>query len=50
MYLHREAKPGVLWPDMHLAANRAMFEHLKKGGLLKGDVEEMIAVSNLKKN
>ncbi|CAH0625532.1 unnamed protein product [Chrysodeixis includens] len=38
----REAKPGVLWPDMHLAANRAMLEHLKKGGLLKGDVEEMI--------
>ncbi|XP_026730893.1 xaa-Pro dipeptidase isoform X2 [Trichoplusia ni] len=38
----REAKPGVLWPDMHLLANRTMLEHLKKGGLLKGDVEEMI--------
>ncbi|XP_041981280.1 xaa-Pro dipeptidase [Aricia agestis] len=38
----REAKPGVLWPDMHLTANRAMLEHLKKGGLLKGDVESMI--------
>ncbi|CAH0400066.1 unnamed protein product [Chilo suppressalis] len=38
----REAKPGVLWTDMHLLANRAMLEHLKQGGLLKGDVEEMI--------
>ncbi|CAH0727092.1 unnamed protein product, partial [Brenthis ino] len=38
----REAKPGVLWPDMHLTANRAMLEHLKQGGLLKGDVEKMI--------
>jgi len=39
----REAKPGVLWTDMHLAANRAMLEHLKKGGLLQGDIEDMIA-------
>ncbi|KAL0829227.1 hypothetical protein ABMA28_004054 [Loxostege sticticalis] len=38
----KEAKPGVMWTDMHLTANRAMLEHLKKGGLLKGDVEEMI--------
>nr|XP_049700229.1 xaa-Pro dipeptidase isoform X1 [Helicoverpa armigera] len=38
----REAKPGVLWTDMHLAANRAMLEHLKKGGLLIGEVNEMI--------
>ncbi|XP_052742195.1 xaa-Pro dipeptidase [Bicyclus anynana] len=38
----REAKPGVLWSDMHLAANRAMLEHLKKGNLLKGDVADMI--------
>lgn len=34
-----------MWTDMHLTANRAMLEHLKKGGLLKGDVEEMIKVS-----
>ncbi|KAJ8719684.1 hypothetical protein PYW08_011859 [Mythimna loreyi] len=39
----REAKPGVLWTDMHLAANRAMLDHLKKGGLLVGNVEDMIA-------
>ncbi|CAH2090434.1 unnamed protein product [Euphydryas editha] len=38
----KEAKPGVMWPDMHLTANRAMLQHLKEGNLLKGDVEEMI--------
>lgn len=43
-HINREAKPGVLWPDMHLTANRAMLEHLKQGGLLKGDVEKMIEV------
>ncbi|KAI8432302.1 hypothetical protein MSG28_004722 [Choristoneura fumiferana] len=36
------AKPGVMWDEMHLVANRAMLEHLKKGGLLNGDVEDMI--------
>lgn len=36
------AKPGVLWTDMHLLANRVMLEALKKGGLLQGDVEDMI--------
>ncbi|XP_061376800.1 xaa-Pro dipeptidase [Danaus plexippus] len=39
----RQGKPGVKWTDMHLAANRAMLEHLKRGGLLKGEVEKMIA-------
>ncbi|XP_013194962.1 xaa-Pro dipeptidase [Amyelois transitella] len=38
----REAKPGVMWHDMHLLANRVMLDHLKKGGLLKGDVNQMI--------
>ncbi|XP_050677461.1 xaa-Pro dipeptidase [Leptidea sinapis] len=38
----REATPGVKWTDMHLTANRAMLQHLKEGGLLKGDVEDMI--------
>ncbi|XP_022119011.2 xaa-Pro dipeptidase [Pieris rapae] len=38
----REAKPGVLWTDMHLTANRSMLQHLKDGGLLFGNVEEMI--------
>ncbi|XP_051159697.1 xaa-Pro dipeptidase isoform X3 [Leptopilina boulardi] len=39
----REAKPGVLWTDMHLLANREMLQALKNGGLLIGDVNEMIA-------
>ncbi|KAJ3639276.1 hypothetical protein Zmor_002641 [Zophobas morio] len=38
----RAAKPGVSWGDMHLLANRTLVEELKKGGLLKGDVDAMI--------
>lgn len=38
----REAKPGVLWDKLHLTANIAMLEHLKAGGLLTGEVNEMI--------
>ncbi|KAJ2951462.1 hypothetical protein O0L34_g13614 [Tuta absoluta] len=38
----REAKPGAMWTEMHLVANRAMLQHLKEGGLLKGNVEDMI--------
>ncbi|KAL6265643.1 hypothetical protein P5V15_002436 [Pogonomyrmex californicus] len=36
------AKPGVAWTDMHLLANRVMLTSLKEGGLLIGDVEDMI--------
>lgn len=36
------AKPGVGWPDMHVLANRTLLEELKKGGLLKGDVDAMV--------
>lgn len=36
------AKPGVAWPDMHRLAVKVLLENLKKGGLLKGDVDEMI--------
>jgi hypothetical protein len=36
-------KPGVSWPDMHLLANRTILGHLKAGGLLVGEVEEMMA-------
>ncbi|XP_028049802.1 xaa-Pro dipeptidase isoform X2 [Monomorium pharaonis] len=38
------AKPGVSWTDMHLLANRVMLTSLKEGGLLVGDVEDMIRV------
>ncbi|CAL8096915.1 unnamed protein product [Orchesella dallaii] len=36
------AKPGVSWVDMHVLANRTMLSTLKDGGLLQGDVEEMM--------
>ncbi|KAM7536409.1 hypothetical protein Aperf_G00000082922 [Anoplocephala perfoliata] len=35
-------RPGVSWVEMHKQAERAMLEHLKKGGLLKGNVEAMM--------
>lgn len=37
------AKPGVSWLAMHKLANRVMLGKLKEGGLLKGDVEDMMA-------
>ncbi|XP_033216261.1 xaa-Pro dipeptidase isoform X2 [Belonocnema kinseyi] len=36
------AKPGVFWTDMHLLANRTMLQALKEGGLLVGEVDEMM--------
>lgn len=36
------AKPGVSWKDMHLLAIKVLLEELKVGGLVKGDVQEMI--------
>ncbi|XP_034237042.1 xaa-Pro dipeptidase [Thrips palmi] len=36
------AKPGVSWVDMHRLANRVMLAELTTGGLLKGDVDEML--------
>lgn len=38
------AKPGVSWTDMHLLANKVLLTSLKDGGLLIGDVDEMIKV------
>lgn len=35
-------KPGVNWVDMHLLANRILLTELKKGGLLKGEVDAMV--------
>ncbi|KAF2899127.1 hypothetical protein ILUMI_07048 [Ignelater luminosus] len=37
-----EAKPGVTWPCMHLLACRVLLSALKDGGLLRGDVSEMV--------
>ncbi|XP_043589455.1 xaa-Pro dipeptidase isoform X3 [Bombus pyrosoma] len=36
------AKPNILWTDMHLLANKTMLSSLKSGGLLVGDVDEMM--------
>ena len=36
------AKPNVTWTDMHLLANRTMLASLKQGGLLAGDVDDMM--------
>nr|CDS28436.1 xaa Pro dipeptidase [Hymenolepis microstoma] len=35
-------RPRLSWVEMHKHAERAMLEHLKKGGLLKGDVDAMM--------
>jgi Xaa-Pro dipeptidase len=35
-------RPGVSWVDCHRAAERAILTTLTEGGLLTGDVEEMI--------
>ncbi|XP_050498336.1 xaa-Pro dipeptidase-like [Diabrotica virgifera virgifera] len=35
-------KPGVLWRDMHLLANRVLLEDLTRGGLLQGSVDDMM--------
>ncbi|XP_014677679.1 PREDICTED: xaa-Pro dipeptidase-like [Priapulus caudatus] len=36
-------KPGVSWVDMHRLADRIQVEELRNAGLLRGDVEEMLA-------
>lgn len=38
-------KPDVHWVDMHRLAERVQLEELKKGGVLQGDVDEMMKVN-----
>lgn len=38
----KAAKPGVSWVDMHVLANRVLLEELKAGGLLTGNIDEMV--------
>lgn len=38
------AKPGVSWVDMHKLADKTHLEELKAGGLLQGNVEDMLKV------
>ncbi|KAJ1619237.1 peptidase M24, structural domain-containing protein [Pavlovales sp. CCMP2436] len=35
-------RPGTPWPEMHRLAERTMLIALKKGGLVQGEVEEML--------
>jgi Xaa-Pro dipeptidase len=37
-------KPGVKWADMHRLSERVLLEDLKKGGLLQGEVDDMMKV------
>ncbi|XP_061392352.1 xaa-Pro dipeptidase [Musca vetustissima] len=39
----KEAREGVSWVDMHRLACRVMLQRLKEGGMLQGDVDEMLA-------
>jgi Xaa-Pro aminopeptidase len=38
----RDLKPGILYRDVHLTANRLMLDRLKELGLVWGDVDEMV--------
>lgn len=44
--VHGAAKEGVTWLEMHHLSNRTLLTKLKEGGLLKGDVDEMMNVNN----
>ena len=39
------AKPGVSYRDMHVLANREMLADLVAGGLLRGSLDDMMAVN-----
>lgn len=41
--VHNNARDGVNWLDMHKLANRTLLAELKKGGLLVGDIDDMMA-------
>lgn len=41
--VHENAREGVNWVDMHKLANRVLLTKLKEGGLLRGEVDDMMA-------
>ena len=41
----REIKPGVKWVDMHALSHRALLVRLKEGGLVVGEVDDMMAAN-----
>jgi len=38
-------RPGKAWPDLHVVADRAILEALTEGGVLAGDVRDMLDVN-----
>lgn len=46
--VQKSAKDGACWLEMHRLSNRTLLTALKEGGLLKGDVDEMMKVNQLK--
>jgi Xaa-Pro dipeptidase len=40
----RKFSAGVTWPDMHRLSERVLLQELKAGGLLKGEVDDMMKV------
>ncbi|XP_065166338.1 xaa-Pro dipeptidase [Atheta coriaria] len=45
MAVFNACKPGVSWVDMHHLALRKILEGLKAGGVLKGEVDDMVKVN-----
>lgn len=43
MAVQKTAREGVSWVDMHKLANRVMLAELKVGGLLVGEIDDMMA-------
>lgn len=41
--VQKTARDGVSWVDMHKLANRVMLTELKAGGLLVGEIDDMMA-------
>lgn len=41
--VHKAAKEGVLWTDMHLLANRVLLQKLLDIGLVRGSIDDMMA-------
>lgn len=39
-------RPGVSWVEMHRLAYRTMLAKLKEGGIVQGDLDEMMKVRN----
>ncbi len=41
--VQRAMKPGILWPAMHRLAERVIAERLRDIGILKGNIDELLA-------